>query len=145
MREFPDEFTLALELSECPNNCKGCHSAYLRESIGEILDTSYLDTLIDKNSGITCVGFMGGDAHVDEIISLADYIRSRYGLRVGWYSGRDYVDMRVLSHLDYVKIGHYEEKYGPLDSETTNQIMFKVQDNLLLNITKEFQKSKLYL
>ena len=26
-REFPDEVTLALNISGCPNHCPGCHSS----------------------------------------------------------------------------------------------------------------------
>ena len=36
-QEFPDEVTLAINLSLCPNGCPGCHSAYLKEDIGEEL------------------------------------------------------------------------------------------------------------
>ena len=45
--------------------------------------------------------------------------------------------------FDYVKIGHYEEKYGPLDSPTTNQIMLKKIDGKWTNITKEMLPKKL--
>ena len=36
-QEFPDEVTLAINLSLCPNGCPGCHSAYLKDDIGEEL------------------------------------------------------------------------------------------------------------
>ena len=29
-QEYPDEVTLAINLTMCPNRCVGCHSAYLR-------------------------------------------------------------------------------------------------------------------
>ena len=38
--EIPDEITLAINVSNCPNQCPGCHSPYLREDIGEDLYTS---------------------------------------------------------------------------------------------------------
>ena len=35
--EFPDEISLLINISNCPCHCKGCHSAYLAEDIGEPL------------------------------------------------------------------------------------------------------------
>ena len=62
-QEIPDEVTLAINLSNCPNHCKGCHSAYLMEDIGEPLTEESLSTLLGKyGKAITCVCFMGGDA-----------------------------------------------------------------------------------
>ena len=40
-QEFPDEVTLAVNLSLCPNGCPGCHSSYLQGDLGEEL-TSFL-------------------------------------------------------------------------------------------------------
>ena len=36
-QEYPDEVTLAINLTLCPNRCVGCHSAFLRDDIGEEL------------------------------------------------------------------------------------------------------------
>ena len=36
-QEIPDEVTLAINLSNCPNRCKGCHSPHLLENVGESL------------------------------------------------------------------------------------------------------------
>lgn len=33
-REIPDEITLCINISGCPNHCEGCHSSYLAEDIG---------------------------------------------------------------------------------------------------------------
>ena len=38
-REFPDEMSLLINISGCPNHCPGCHSKYLQEDIGEELNT----------------------------------------------------------------------------------------------------------
>ena len=47
-QEIPDEVTLAINLSNCPNHCKGCHSAYLMEDVGEPLTEESLSTLLGK-------------------------------------------------------------------------------------------------
>ena len=45
--EFPDEISLCINISNCPNACVNCHSSYLKEDIGTILDYKELDKLID--------------------------------------------------------------------------------------------------
>ena len=47
--EIPDEITLCINISQCPNNCKGCHSPWLREDVGEDLNIESLENRI--NSG----------------------------------------------------------------------------------------------
>ena len=36
-QEIPDEITLAINISNCPCHCPGCHSSYLAEDIGNAL------------------------------------------------------------------------------------------------------------
>jgi anaerobic ribonucleoside-triphosphate reductase activating protein len=59
-QEIPNETTLAINISNCPCHCKGCHSSYLAEDIGEPLTERVLEKLIRENKGITCISFMGG-------------------------------------------------------------------------------------
>lgn len=135
-REVPDEISLAINISNCPNNCKGCHSPELWEDNGTELNEKVLNELIEKNSGITCVAFMGGDADFMRVIDLAEYVKIK-GLKTAWYSGKDGLPdgwwligfMDIEEHatpiLDYIKLGHWDEEAGPLDSQTTNQRMYK--------------------
>ena len=141
-REFPDEVALAINLSLCPNRCEGCHSPYLREDLGAELDIPSLDALVRKNTGITCVGFMGGDNDPETLLSLMRHVKDMYGLKCGWYSGRDAADPAILSSniCDYIKTGHYDESAGPLDKETTNQRMLRLADGVYMDITHMFWK-----
>ena len=60
-QEIPDEVTLAISISGCPNRCPGCHSPQLREDIGEPLTEETLTALLERYRGaITCVCLMGG-------------------------------------------------------------------------------------
>ena len=140
--EIPDEITLAINISGCPCNCKGCHSSYLAEDIGEPLDLQHLTNLIDSNKGITCVGLMGGDANPSEVDDIAQDIKEYYPeLKVGWYSGRQELDKDIeLGNFDYIKLGPYIEEFGPLNSRTTNQRFYKVSDGELVDITSRFWK-----
>ena len=140
--EVPDEVTLAINISNCPCQCKGCHSSYLTQDIGEPLDLQHLTNLIDSNKGITCVCIMGGDANPSEVDDIAQDIKEYYPeLKVGWYSGRQELSKDIeLSNFDFIKLGPYKEEFGPLNSKTTNQRFYKVNDKELVDITSRFWK-----
>ena len=88
--EFPNEISLCINISGCPNHCPGCHSSYLAQDIGEVLNKESLFRLIEENKGISCVGLMGGDQAPNTINWLAKCIKEQYPkLKVGWYSGRN--------------------------------------------------------
>lgn len=125
--EFPKEVALCINISGCPNHCEGCHSAYLAENTGEDLTIDELKKLIDKNTGVTCAGFMGGDQEPSYINELAKYIKLNYlGMKVGWYSGKEELSKDIdLANFDYVKLGPYIASEGPLNSKTTNQRFYE--------------------
>ena len=143
--EIPNEITLAINISNCPCNCIGCHSSYLAQDIGEPLNLDNLTKLIKANKGITCVAFMGGDASPATIDAYASIIKYRYPkLKVAWYSGRDYISEDInLENFDYIKYGHYDKDKGPLSSKTTNQVMLEISvvHNRIFkkDITSKFQ------
>lgn len=139
-QEVPDEITLAINISNCPCHCINCHSSYLAEDIGEPLDLQHLTNLIDSNKGITCVCIMGGDANPSEVDDIAQDIKEYYhNLKVGWYSGRQELSKDIeLSNFDFIKLGPYKEEFGPLNSRTTNQRFYKVNDGELVDITSRF-------
>lgn len=140
--EVPDEITLAINISNCPCQCKGCHSSYLAQDIGTELTFSEVRKLIKKNSGISCIALMGGDAEPDKINTLASFIISHYSsIKVAWYSGRQELNNNIdLCNFDYIKLGPYKEEFGPLNSRTTNQRFYKVNGKELVDITNKFWK-----
>lgn len=139
-QEVPDEISLCINISNCPCHCKGCHSAYLAEDIGEYLTPNKLLELVSSNKGISCVCFMGGDSNPENINGLAAVIRYQTNLKIAWYSGRQYIPEGFnLSYFDYIKIGPYIPELGGLDSENTNQIMYKIEDDKLIDITYRFR------
>lgn len=127
--EVPDEVTLAIEITNCPGHCEGCHSPWLREDIGEELTLEVLNELIDKNRGITCVCFMGEGKDPEALKKLAYSIklRSDYPYKTALYSGRYELDKDYDRYFDYLKIGPYIEKYGPLNKKTTNQRFYEIE------------------
>ena len=140
--EVPDEVTLAINISNCPCQCKGCHSSYLAQDIGTELTFNEVGKLIKKNSGISCIALMGGDAEPDRINTLASFIINHYDpVKVAWYSGRQELSNGIdLCNFDYIKLGPYKEEFGPLNSKTTNQRFYKVNGRELVNITSKFWK-----
>lgn len=142
-QEYPDEITLALNISNCPYHCPNCHSSYLAEDIGTELTDEEVSNLIDNNEGITCIGFMGGNAA--DILHLARYIKETTDLKVGWYTGSEELPSNILLNLhnfNYIKVGPYKEELGPLTSKTTNQRFYKVIDNQLVDFTYLFNGNK---
>lgn len=142
--EIPDEITLCINISNCPNKCEGCHSSWLQKNIGIELNNYELYDIINKNSGISCVCFMGGDSNPEEINNLAIKIKSK-NLKVGWYSGNSEISDKInIKNFDYIKIGPYLKDKGPLSDKNTNQKMYKIIHftgmNSLKDITYKFWK-----
>lgn len=135
--EIPDEITLAINISNCPCHCKGCHSSYLAEDIGTPLNwNSLTHELIPNNKGITCISFMGGDSEPIRINILSKYIKDNYpNIKTAWYSGRQELAKEIeLKNFDYIKLGPYIEEFGSLNKETTNQRFYKVHKKVVSGI-----------
>lgn len=144
-QEYPDEVTLAINLSLCPNHCPGCHSAFLAENLGDELTAERLLALAgDYAAEITCVGFQGGDNDPMALSLLADALRTAFpAIKVGWYSGRQELPEGYPVHkFDYVKLGPWTAALGPLNSRTTNQRFYRVDrtSGALTDITSRFWK-----
>ena len=141
-QEIPGEVTLALNLSNCPCHCPGCHSPHLAEDIGEEVNEELLDDLTGRYKGlITCVAFMGGDSEPEEVVKWADYLKVG-GLKTAWYSGRMNMPKEEKA-FDYVKLGPFIEALGGLKSEKTNQRLYKREDDSWIDITSVFWKKNL--
>ena len=145
-QEVPGEVTLAINLSNCPNGCKGCHSPHLQEKIGAELSEKVIADLLHKyGNAITCICFMGGDANPEEVQNLTWFIKTNTQgrLKTAWYSGRPKLpDQFNLTTFDYLKLGPYIEQLGGLDSPATNQRFYCVIDGELEDKTLGFQKRK---
>lgn len=127
-QEIPDEVTLAVNISNCPCHCPGCHSHFLWEDVGTPLTPEALDAFIEEyGKDITCLCFMGGDAEPESVNQLARYLHQHHpGLKVGWYSGRLRIPAVVnKSDFDYIKLGPYIAHLGSLKQPTTNQRLYK--------------------
>ena len=141
--EVPNEITLCINITGCKNGCKNCHSSYLAQDIGKPLNKSSLSELIEGNKGVSCVSFMGGDNDAIHLVALASWVKTHTNLKVAWYSGRQElagIVARQLQWFDFIKLGPYMEEFGPLNSRTTNQRIYKVHDCEVEDITSKFWK-----
>lgn len=146
--EFPDEIALCINITNCPFHCSGCHSPELWKDIGETLNEDSLSTLIGRNPGISCVGFMGGEPK--EINKLAKFVNEHWMLKTGWYTGYSEIPKEIDTKLfDYIKIGPYIKEKGGLDNPNTNQKFYAkgstlhkmdANDNMLYDVTYKFWK-----
>lgn len=125
-REFPNEISLCINISNCQMHCKECHSPELWEDVGKLLDRNTLAELIRNNKGITCVGLMGGDSDHYWINELAAFIKYTFrNIKVGWYSGYKVLPEEIdIRWFDYIKLGPYIKDLGGLNKSTTNQKMY---------------------
>jgi anaerobic ribonucleoside-triphosphate reductase activating protein len=137
--EVPDEVSLAINIGNCPIKCPNCHSKFLWNDEGDVLNWESLRSLILKNDGITCVCFLGGDSEPASINALAKLIKEFFNLKVAWYSGRNKLSPEIsLKYFDFVKLGPFI-KY-PLNEQKTNQKFYAVKNNKLTDITYKFWK-----
>ena len=128
-QEIPDEISLAVNISGCPNRCPGCHSPWLWSDEGELMTDEFIECLIGKYSAaITCFCVMGGDAEPTEVERICRLIKSWFpGMKTAWYSGREQLpDGFDIKVLDFLKLGPYIEALGGLKSPKTNQSLYKI-------------------
>lgn len=153
--EFPDEIALCFNISGCPNCCQGCSEPELREYVGEDLTLDVIKEQLKLHSGVTIIGFLGGDRDHNYLKNLILKIKEeRPDLRIGFYSGRNYLNLELVNLVDYYKIGEFrmfkgeyetwkDQTAGPICLPTSNQVMFKRVDGQLVNITDKFRKNKI--
>lgn len=140
-QEIPDEISLAINITNCPNLCPSCHSPWLREDIGEVLTREIIDNAINKyKNQITCIVFMGGDNSFEDIIDLSYYIKeSHKEIKTAWYSGKNKIpNLQPNNPLNYIKIGEYQEERGGLNNPKTNQKLYKLENGEIQDITYRF-------
>ena len=128
-REIPEEITLAINITNCPNRCVGCHSPELQQDIGDILTPNVLFGIIEAHEEITCVLFLGDGGNIKEIVSLIRKCKLVFTtLKFGIYTGDNKVtiDNDIIDNVEYLKIGEFDDELGGLDMATTNQRLIKI-------------------
>ncbi len=127
-QEVPGEISLSFSMVGCPYNCIGCHSRDLKFITGHTLTIDALTDLIIKYNGyITCGLFLGGEWNPN----MTEYLKviQSYALKTCLYTGSDTIIDDLVPYLNYIKIGHYDMKFGGLNNKNTNQRLIDLDNN----------------
>lgn len=143
-KEIPSEVCLSILITGCPVRCKDCNSKDSWDlNAGQKLELEFLSDLIKKKRDwITCVLFLGGEWHPEELVELLKYCKS-LSLKTALFSGLDMIDPHILQFLDYVKTGPYIKELGGLDNPRTNQKLINLRAGTLLTHFKEEQSDSI--
>jgi anaerobic ribonucleoside-triphosphate reductase activating protein len=113
--------------------------------VGLPLDTEAIDAFVNQyGNEISCIAFMGGDAEPTSVNRLAQYIHEEHPqFKVAWYSGRIRIPRGVVrADFDYIKLGPFIKHLGPLKQTTTNQRLYRKDDNgVFEDITSRFWRT----
>lgn len=137
-QEVPNEISIVFNISGCIHHCAGCHSKFLWEDVGRDLSADIYEAIRQYAGIITCVCFMGGDHDQEELVRL---VKMCGEYKTCLYSGFDNLDdlSACKDVFDYIKIGHYDERFGGLDKPTTNQRMYVMENGSVKeDITSKF-------
>lgn len=134
LQEVPGEISICFTITGCQLRCKGCHSPHLwnAENGEKLTSEIYFKTLNTYQNFASCVLFMGGEWHPEELIEYLK-IAQNMGYKTCLYTGLKSVNRSILSHLTWVKTGAWNENVGGLESPITNQHFIEVQSNKKLN------------
>ena len=133
-QEVPGEISICFSICGCPLRCNGCHSPYLwKDGNGHLLSPEFYKGILNKYSGLaTCVLFMGGEWHEDELVSYLSLAREME-FKTCLYTGEDAVSQMIMNELTWIKTGRWIPALGGLDRITTNQKFIKVSTNKTFN------------
>ena len=141
--EIPNQKSLVIYISECQNKCTGCHTPYLHQRYGDLLKENFEDifNLYYNYFDVLCI--MGEGKCTKEVQEEIQYYCNyshNHNKQFALYSGRDCEIEDWMKDFDFIKVGAYKEEYGPLTIATTNQILYKKENNSFINITAKFWK-----
>lgn len=141
-QEVPGEVALAINITQCPHHCDGCHSAVLAGDFGNYLKDDIGSILKQYGDYITCVLLMGGDQHMSDLVSVLRRIKRETKLKTGVYSGSDDFGLfePAFPYLDFLKIGPYKKELGGLTSSNTNQRFYRKENGEWVDRTQLFQR-----
>ena len=163
LTEIPDRITYFIELGNCTQNCAGCHSPHLADSVKTPISLEGVERMAERaaEQGANAIALMGGTTNGisdDDLITILSTLSCI--LPVCLYSGSDDEEhdktIAQKGGVTWLKTGSYQEERGGLSSPTTNQHFYKLiarfvtdnkgfliqSDTTFHDITHLFQKQK---
>ena len=134
--EVPNLVTRCFSISNCGGDCSGCHSPELKKNIGDELTNEVLCHFFSIDIGkVDCYVFLGDGQDQQRMLEILKLCKVN-NFKTCLYIGKNTTNWKYLRYLDYLKLGSYINDLGGLNSKTTNQRMYKIED-----ITPEFWKT----
>lgn len=140
LNEVPDKVAFYIELGECKQRCKGCHSEHLWCPVEHKTPLSALVEQADKavDKGANAIVLMGGTTNgisFVDLLSIIDALAEVAPLCL--YSGSDNEKLNhaiaFMSDLTWIKTGSYQEDKGGLSSPKTNQKFYRKEYAYTIN------------
>jgi anaerobic ribonucleoside-triphosphate reductase activating protein len=134
LQEVCGEVSLCFSISGCQLKCKGCHSPFLwKKGSGILLTETLFRNYLLKYKGLgSCVLFMGGEWHKNELISFLK-IAKEENYKTCLYTGETNISNEIKKQLTWLKTGKWNANLGGLNSKSTNQKFIEVKTNKILN------------
>ena len=128
--EVPGLISRCFSISNCGKQCKNCHSPELQGDNGDPLTEDVLKKYIEEDKGkpIDCYVFLGEGKDNTTLKKLFKIVKDA-GYKVCLYTGDDNFNIydNFYGFIDYLKIGHYNENRGGLNSPGTNQKFYEIK------------------
>ena len=141
--EIPTKKSLVIYISNCQHRCRNCHTPYLHECYGDLLRENFETIFNVYYEYFDVVCFMGEGKETEEdkkeMLDYCTFIHSREK-KTALYCGRDCQIENWMEKFNYIKIGSYQEEKGSITKQTTNQKLFKKENNKYVDITYMFWK-----
>lgn len=134
LQEVPGEISLCFSISGCNMRCEGCHSPFLwKEGNGSLLTKEVYTSILNQYQNLaTCVLFMGGEWHPEELLAMLQLAKSK-NYKTCLYTGEKTISESLKSQLTFLKTGKWKQDLGGLESSFTNQNFIEVKTNQKLN------------
>lgn len=128
MNEVPDHLAFYIEMGNCKQKCKGCHSPHLWNTVDNPMSIEELEVLAYDAvaKGANAIVLMGGTTNGISYYHLVKLINKLSQIApVCLYSGSDDYEqdlvIAITTRLTWLKTGSYQETKGGLMSTETNQ------------------------
>lgn len=133
LTEIPDRITYFIELGNCTQNCAGCHSPHLADSVKTPISLEGVERMAERaaEQGADAIALMGGttnglrESDIIQILRCLSVI-----LPVCLYSGSDDAErdqyLAKQGNATWLKTGSYKAELGGLTSATTNQHFYRI-------------------
>lgn len=133
--EIPNHIAFYVEIGECTQKCRGCHSPELCCAVEEKTDLEDLlymaEEAVDKGANaILLLGGTSNSLNIRELLLIIDALADI--APVCLYSGVDTKELNDYiafnSNLTWIKTGSYKEELGGLSSPMTNQRFYRKEN-----------------